>query len=274
MSILFDILTGIFDLLLYPFRLLPPVVGIIPVAVLTALFALWIYKSVSNQDAISRGKKRIMGHFLGIYLFRDDLGRILRELGRVFTSIGGYLRYVLPPLVVIVVPVLLVCAQLQVRYGYRPLQEGEEVNLYVELAPEIRVGEAGVKLETGEGTEIVTPPLRIEELNEVDWKIMVREEGIHEITISAEDSSLTLKLDAGGAVSRIYPLIGRESVSALLTRPGAVNLSQDGPFLQVRIDYPVREYNIPGIKLHWSIVFFILVIAFGFALRRPLGVDF
>ena len=63
-------------------------------------------------------------------------------------------------------------------------------------------------------------------------------------------------------------------LSDLLTMPGRKAIPESSPLLSIRVNYPVRYDIVPGIELHWSIVFFILVIGFGFALRRPLGVDF
>ena len=72
MTMTFDALTKVFDLVLFPFRQMAPVWGVAFLALLTAIFILMVYKWVSNQRAIARFKKQVQGHFLGIYLFRED----------------------------------------------------------------------------------------------------------------------------------------------------------------------------------------------------------
>ena len=47
-----------------------------------ALFALAIYKAISNQAAIRDAKDKIIAHLLELRLFRDDLRVLLRAEGR------------------------------------------------------------------------------------------------------------------------------------------------------------------------------------------------
>ncbi|MEJ2744078.1 MAG: hypothetical protein P8123_00065 [bacterium] len=91
MNTFFNILTWVFDVILFPFRNIAPVWGVAFLALLTAVFILVVYKLVSNQPAIARLKKQVQGHFLGIYLFRDDPIQVIRSLGSVCTC---SLRYV------------------------------------------------------------------------------------------------------------------------------------------------------------------------------------
>lgn len=274
MGYIFNKITALFSLILYPFRNLPPVVGLAFLALLTAVFALLVYKTVSNQTAIKIRKKRIIGHFFGIYLFRDDLGLIIREFGRVMLSVFRYLGYVLPPLLVIIVPVLLLCAQIQIRYGYRSPRPGEEVNITLRLAPEVNILRTKIELNAPAGVAFQTPPLRIKALREAAWRIEIGEEGDHTLTFTVGESVLTKNLRAIERIGRIYPETKRSSLLSILASPGEKIIPDDSPIISARIDYPTREINFFGLRLHWSIIFLILALAFGLILKKPLRVDF
>ncbi|MDP8214811.1 MAG: hypothetical protein RAO92_10270 [Candidatus Euphemobacter frigidus] len=273
MVFIFDKITLVVSLILYPFRDLPPLIGIAIISLGTAVFALLVYKNFSNQAAIKLRKKRIFGHFFGIYLFRDDLGSIIRELGRVLTSIFRYLAYVLPPLLIIIVPVLLLCVQMQLRYGHWNLRPGDEVNVSLKLAPEVKILQSKIKLQVPPGLSIQTPPLRIKVRQEVDWRIAVQKFGDHTLTFTVDDTILTKNLMARDRIGRIYPATERGSFFSIIANPGEKTIPDNSPILSARIDYPTRKINLLGLHLHWAIVFLILALLFGLILKKPLRVN-
>ncbi|MFH1037468.1 MAG: hypothetical protein V1789_02210 [PVC group bacterium] len=274
MAVIFDKITLFFSLVLYPFRGLPPLIGLAFLSLGAAVFALLVYKYVSNQAAIRARKKRIIGHFFGIYLFRDDLGQILREFARVLGSIFRYLGHVLLPLLIVMVPVVLLCVQIQLRYGYRSLRPGEEANVTVELLPSVDLLLTKIELAAPAGVSIQTPPLRIPALQETVWRVRVLEEGNYVLTLAAGEAVLKKELKAGRRIGRIYPVTGRGSFWYVLTSPGGEDIPAASPFLRARIDYPDREISLGVARMHWSIVFLILTLGFGLILKKPLKVDF
>lgn len=274
MDFIFNKITLIFSGILYPFRSLPPVLGLAFLAIITAVFALLVYKNISNQTQIKIRKKRIIGHFFGIYLSRDEISLIIREFIQVLAGIFRYLSYVLPPLLIVIVPVLLLCAQIQIRYGYGNLRPGEEINVTLSLSPEVNILNTEIKLEAAEGVAIRTPALRIKALKEVNWRIEVQQEGDHILTFTVGDTVLTKNLRALNRIDRIYPITEQASFLSILAAPGAKTIPGGSPIISARIDYPEREISILGIKLHWTIAFLILTLAFGLILKKPLKVDF
>lgn len=271
----FNFLTRLTDVILYPFRNLPPFWGIVFLALLTAIFILLIYKFASNQKAIKTLKKRIQGHFLGIYLSRDDAGQILKTQAKLLGSILRYLGHSVRPLLVIIIPVLLLCVQMQLRYGYRKLKPGDEVTVSLKLASEALLLQSKIELETPPGVSLQTPPLRIGALNEVDWRIKVLEEGNHQLKFSVNGRTITKILPtAPPSIERIYPETERASFASIIKYPGEKLLKKAGPVLSLRINYPARNIKVLGLKLHWAVVYFALAIIFGLFLKRPLKVDF
>lgn len=274
MNFIANIITEAFDLLLFPFRGLAPIWGITFLSLLSGVLILLVYKAVSNQEAIKTLKKRIWGNFFGIYLFRDEPTQILKTQARLMKSVFRYLGHSLRPLMVLIIPIILICIQMQLRYGHNNLRTGEETIVSVTLAPPDRVLVNPVELRSSPGITIQTPPLRIAELNQVNWRIKITAGGEHTLTFLTAAGDFIRTLDISPRIIRLYPSTKRASFSALLEYPGEDFLPADSALNSISITYPPAKINLLGIKLHWIIWYFILAMVFGFALKKPLGVEF
>ena len=78
MSYLNSILRVVFDGILFPFRGLPPLVGLVVVSLVAAIGMLLVFKATSNQDRLAAVKRSIHGCLFEIRLFNDDLRAIMR----------------------------------------------------------------------------------------------------------------------------------------------------------------------------------------------------
>jgi uncharacterized membrane protein (DUF106 family) len=108
MRILNVLLGGMIDGLLYPFRGLPPLVGLTVVSVLTGIAMLLVFRATSNQHGIVAAKRRISASVFEIRLFNDDPRAILRAQLDIFRHTLGYLRLTMVPVLWIIVPLVLV----------------------------------------------------------------------------------------------------------------------------------------------------------------------
>lgn len=274
MNWFFEIITFLVGLLLAPFRRLPAIFGIALLALLTAIFALVIYKKFSNQEGITRTKKRIFGHFFGIYLFRDDLGRIINQFGRVMGSVLKYMTYALPPLLLIIIPIGLLAIQMQLYYGYRPPGPGESVNAAAGFDPGTDLLALAPALSAPEGVKVETPPVRIPARGEAAWRLRVEEEGDYPLAFRAGGAHFEFSFRADPVLDRIYSRAGLPSFGFSLLYPGAPTVGVESPFQSIRIDYPARSVPFLWFETHWSIAYFVLALVFGLLLKKPLRVDF
>ena len=274
MCIVSSIITRLCDLIFYPFSGFEPVWGIAVISLLTAFFALWVYKAVSNQAAITRLKKRIQGHFLGIYLFRDDLSQILASEWKVFSNVLRYMGHAFLPLAVMIIPIVLICLQLQCRYGYSNPKPGDSILVSVCLSSPVDVSNADIKIETSDGLVIETPPLRIAGLNEIEWKLGVKSSGPQDIKISVGASEDVKNVTAGSESRRLYPFKGRASFLNCLLYPGEEPIDKKSVVRSIQVDYSHGRVNFMGLRLHWSIVYFALAIVFGFVFKGLFKVEF
>lgn len=93
----------ILDVLLIPFRGLPPFWGLLFISMLAGLGMIQVFGRVSDQNAISRLRKRMTGEVLGILLHVSRPGTVMRFAGKLIVSNFVYLWHILKPLLVLAV---------------------------------------------------------------------------------------------------------------------------------------------------------------------------
>ncbi len=114
----------VFDVLLYPFRTLDPLWGMMWISALTGVMMILIFKGASNQHAISELRRRMGSRALGMLLYLESPATVLKLAGGLIADNFIYLWHLLRPMLVIAVPFVLVAAQLDARYGYLPPGDG------------------------------------------------------------------------------------------------------------------------------------------------------
>ena len=55
--------------------------------------------------------------------------------------------------------------------------------------------------------------------------------------------------------------------------PVEAPLPAGSPVKAISITYPDREMKLYGVNLHWLLVFFVVSVAFGFAIKGVVGVE-
>jgi hypothetical protein len=272
MWIIMNIITRIFDVILFPFKGLHPMVGLLFVSALTGVVMLAIFGKTSNQKGISKAKGRLKGFILEIWLFKDDPKLMLKAFGKVLYNNIFYLRYTLPPLAIIIVPVLLIMVQLNLRYAHEPFDPGDTTVLKVTLSEGNSVLEQQVRLDVPDGISVVTPPLRIPEKNEVDWRLRVDEPGDYTVGIIRGDDRIEKRLVAEGSIVKIAASKGRAFDMAFIGYPSERPIPSNSAFRSVEMAYPLRYRKVLDLGM-WGWIFFAASIVAGFALKGPLKVQ-
>lgn len=259
-------LTRLFDAVLWPARDAAPAWGIALVALLTAAGVLLVYRLVSDQAAIRATKRRIQGHLLGIYIYRDSPAAMLGSLGRVWSDSLRYMGRSMLPLAAAIVPVALVCVQLEIRYGRRPLAVGESAVLSAEAGGRAAAAAAG-------GVRVETPSV-LSGGGETDWRVRATGEGGGEVTVDCGGGSASIPVSAGGALRPLCRERVRSPLLQALLCPACDPLPPGGQIRSLRVGYPPLAVRLAGMRMHWSIAFFALALVFGLALKRLFGVEF
>ena len=263
-------LRPLFDLLLAPFAGLPTIVSVVVVSLLTAILMLVVFKHTSNQTALADVKRRIHAGLFEIRLFNDDLRAILRAQSEILRTNLTYLKLSLWPMVWILPPLVLVIAQLQFHYGYEGLRPGQSTLLEVDLkAGAVQDGvrpAATLDLPDGlraEGREVWVPAE-----SQLAWRLAADAAGDYAVKVTvdgAESVSKTVRVT--DRTVRLSPVRVDPSFLSQLIFPAEPALPTDGPVQAIHVAYEDRAVSVLGLGMHWMIPFFVLSIAFAFALR-------
>ncbi len=270
MTFINAIMTAIFDALLRPFAGLSPWYGIAVVSLLTGVMMLAVFRYTSNQRAIRRAKDRIRAHLLELRLYRDDVGVLLRAQKDILLNNLIYLAHSLVPLAVMILPVVLILMQLNVRYGYQPLRPGESVIVAAKLKPGVELAQP-LQLVAPSGLTVETPPLRIPALGELDWRVRGERPGAYELHIIVGDRDAEKSLVVSDGWARVSRQVSRGFLERL-SNPGELPAMHEG-FESVAVDYRPAALPFWRWNVHWLLAYFVLSIAFGFALRGVLKVE-
>ena len=110
-----------------------PLTTLVALSVVTGLALLWLAGRVTNQNAVAAAKRGIHAALFEVRLFNDDLGAVLRAVGRVLWQNLQYLRHSFVVFVWAALPLLFVAGQLQAFYGYEGLTVGQSTLLTLQL---------------------------------------------------------------------------------------------------------------------------------------------
>jgi hypothetical protein len=283
--------TALFDLLLRPFEGFSPWVSLVPLGIVFTVFALYVFKWTSNQEALDRVKARIHAGIFEIRLFNDDLRSIARSQLDVFGQVVKQLALTLVPLLWMLIPFAILIPQLQFHYGYAGLVPGQSTLLEVTLRPDAKDGGRGgdaaakpdpkrpkpaLRLEAPDGVDVQTEGLWIPLENEMVWRVAAREAGTYELRFVGADGFTTTKsLVASHRIVRRSPIKpSSDDWLGQIAYPAETPVPADGPIERIELAYPAAVVNLLGWNTHWLIAFVLLTIVLAFALRGPLGVTF
>lgn len=196
----------LFDFILYPFRGLSPWIAMAVLSLITAVFMLLVYRLVSNQAGIRMAKKRIAAHLLELRLYKDSLPVTFKAQGSILRWNLRYILHSMKPMLIMIVPLVLAIIQLDLRFGYGPLEPGATAILKVRLnegrLPSSVIADAG----TSSGFVVETPPLRIDPEREVNWRLRAATPGIHDLKIRIGKDIVAKRIVVGTAgVSGVSP---------------------------------------------------------------------
>jgi uncharacterized membrane protein (DUF106 family) len=274
MGLINNILGKIFDLLLLPFRSLNPWAGMAFISLLTGLLMLVIYRLTSNQAGIRRVKDKIKAHLLELRLFKDNMGVTMRAQRQILGANARYLALNVKPLLVMIIPLILILAQLNLWFGSQPLSVGRPAILKVRLEPDVNVLGTEFSLDSPPEITIETPPLRIEESREVDWRFQPTAAGTFNLTVRAGDKSYPKTITVEGRhLGKVSSIKVNKSLLDEILYPGEKALPRDSRIKAIEILYPAKRLSLFGLRLHWLIAYLGLSIIFGFALKKPFRVE-
>ena len=258
----------IFNALFLPFRGMSPWVGMILISFLTGLLMLFVFKWTSNQQGIQKVKNRIKAHLLELRLFKDSLSQSLRSQGNILRCNLTYISYSVKPMLVMIIPLILILIQLNFWFGYESLTPNEPAILKIKLTEDQNPLETPIAVQPSSGLVMETPPLRIEESSEINWRFSATQSGIQQFTVTINGETVTKKVSvAQKPLSKISPLKTNKKFFDQVMYPTESPIKGQIPIRTIEIQYLAKSMNLFGWKIHWIIAYFALSIIFGFAFK-------
>ena len=266
-----SVLTPIFDVICWPFRALPPIWALGVISFASGIFLVWLFGKTSDQKRVREVRDRIRGNLIGVRLFQHEIGVVLSLQGKIFGDTFRFMGLALVPLLIMLVPVLLIMTQLQLRFDVRPLEVGEPV-LVKALVREASTLDGTITLEVPEGVTVETPPVKIRSTREIVWRLRVDRPGDHALVVRTGDEVLEKQIVAGRGWGPVPYLRSGHALDTLLY-PGEPPIAADHPVEAIEVAYPPQDLSLLGVGVNWLIGFLILSMAFGFAFKGVLGVE-
>lgn len=264
----------IFDIIFLPFRSMSPWVAMIIVSFMTGLLMLFIFRFTSNQKEIKKVKNKIKAYLLELRLYKDSLSISLKAQWNILRCNLKYISYSAKPMLVMIIPIILILIQLNFWFGYESLAPGQKAIFKVKLKDNYNPLEIDLNVESSSGLTIETLPLRMEEENEINWRISAKEKGIHNINVILKGERVTKTVAvAQKPLSKISPIKIRRNFIDELLYPVEAPIKSDMPIKSLEITYPTRSMNLFGWHIHWLIVYFALSIIFGFGFKGILKIE-
>ncbi len=269
-----SLITTLFSLLLTPLAGLKALWGLLAISIIAGIILVYIYGKISNQAALRRVKKRITAGIYESVLFRHDLPTSLRAQGGMLVGGVRYFALAVPPLIVLLIPSLVILAQLNLRYGARALQPGEHAVITVNLANEDAL--FSTELSANDTTVQVTPALRDLDTQSVSWRV--------DATKPQDTTPATLALAVNGVQVNeplftgqqpaILPTAQHTSPWWQLLYPGA-SLPQElrSQVRSITVTYPEQELSVAGITVHWLLLFVVVSIVAGLVASKAIGIE-
>lgn len=290
------ILNTVIDLLLAPFRRMPPEAGLVVFSVFMGLVVLLIFKVTSNPERVAQARNRALARILEMWLYRDDplvsLGAFVRVLG----DNTRYLGVMALPMFASLLPALLLLVQANDWFAVRPLQPGEATLVVAELktdAPadilqrlELSVGgqesadsfhaSAHTPAAAGTSVRIDSPAVRAPARNEIAWRVRAGEKPGGRAVLVLTDAVGAIRVEkvvrADAGLARISQCRVARFQDWLL-HPGESRLPADQPFVRIAVLYPEAAYNFLGLRMGWLPAVLILSFLAGLVLKKPLRVE-
>ncbi len=175
------------------------------------------------------------------------------------------------PLLVMVVPVSLLLAQMELWYQSRPLLLGEETVVTMKLNGEINSPWPKVSIKSTPALEVMIGPVKIFSKREICWKIRTSEKGYHRMIFKVDDEQIEKELAIGDGFMRVSIERPGWHWSDIMLHPWEKPFRTNSTVQSISINYPDRMSLTSGTDW-WLIYFFVLSLVFALIFKPFLKV--
>jgi hypothetical protein len=272
MEFISRMITLILDLLVRPFGPERQTLGLVWLSLLSGVGMALVFRATTSPRRIRAAKDRFRSYIYEMRIYQDSLRAVFVAFFQSLRSNVLYVWSILPPLLILVIPMIVIIAQLDERYGASQLTAGGTTVLTVRLAGGADPHDADIALTVPPGARIDAGPVRIPVENEISWRVRVEEPGTHEAALSIGGLEYPIRIVAEPG----YWMIGRTRSAKLLEpliHPGMPSIPGDTVIERVRIDYPGASYPLLFWRLHWLVIFLVYAAIGAVAVKLAVGLE-
>ena len=263
---------AIFDVIYAALAALHPVVALVLISGVFGVVALVVVRYCSRQDAIGRIKDQIKANLLSIWLFKDELRVMFKAVPRILWAALRLQGNMLPPLLVMLIPMVLVCSQMAAWHEWRPMQVGERALLKVTLNADAPATDLDITPQLPDGVT-VDHRTRTPSTREVCWYIQGSKPGRHTITLPVGGQKVTKELVVGDDFERVSPLRHNGGWADSFLYPCEEPLPDNSPVQSIALTMPSVDSWLYG-GTWWIIWFLIYSIAIALIFKPYMKVNF
>ncbi len=305
MRAMLNLADSLLQILLIPFHRFHPIVGLTAISILMGTLMVLIYRFTSNQKAIRRVKNQIKIHFMEIRVYKEDLTQMLLAQKKILWDNFKYMGLSLKPGLVLIFLIIFILVPLNARYGYRSFRPEESFIVTVKTVAGKSPLDLDITLKTPEAIEVETPPLRLEEEREINWRLKAKKAGEYLLQFQLPDQTFSKQVVVEGPAPdhpgthlntppspsdevkletvnlgvtpelKIVPELRQEGFLSAFYNPYETPLPKNPWIEAIRINYLPRYFNdiLGGWHLDWLMVFIVVSLGFGFLVKGLLRID-
>lgn len=255
---------------------LPAWLTLVLVSTVSGVMMTWIVGFTSNQKGLRRAADQSRASLLSMKLFKDDLGVTMRAQGRLFKAVGMRLAYMLPSVIVLLLPFTFIASQLGLRYEYRPLRIGERANLQVDLLASQWEKSQNAELAAPEGIAV---ELRHRDAarRQVSWRLKAEAPTRGVLRIRVGDETVEKRIAVAADPTPLASVSSLRPGTSILDRvlhPAEPAFGADSAVQSIHLLHPLRETALFGLDIHWFITFVVISMLAAFLAAPILKVKF
>jgi hypothetical protein len=235
---------------------LPAWAGLTLLSALAGVLLMIAFRYTSNQRGIGAARDAISANLLSLKLYKGELGVALRAQGRLLGALARLQWHTLRPMLILALPLMLVAAQMGLRYQWRPLRPGEEALVRVTLnSAAAEHGGTAARLAPNLGVADAVGP--VPGGGALVWRIRAGAPGRHTLIFTINGVPLEKELVVGTPYERVSETRPGRDWTAQLLHPAEKPLRASDPAQRIVVEYPGVDSRIYGADW-WILTFFVV----------------
>jgi hypothetical protein len=221
--------------------------SLVIVSILAGLAMVYVFRRWSDEDALRGTANRMLAHLMEFRLFIDEPALVMRAQRDLFVENWRLLRLLARPSLILVVPSLVLLAQMDACYGRAPLRVGGPAVVTVQVKDLGRADATGIVLKAPTGIKVETPGVRVMNLSEVSWRIRPIASASGELQVIEPGHVITKSIAAGQGMHYLSERRSLREFFVHLSEPPLL----DSSIASIEVLYPSATI----LHLHWLVWF-------------------